>query len=99
MENEKWFGIPREEINWFPEIDYDKCVGCMACLKKCSNGVFVEENGKPKVVNPKNCVVSCTGCDKACPQKAISHPPKEYLEELSKRKDFKTICSCGGNCK
>jgi len=66
MENEKWFGIPRDEINWFPKIDYEKCAGCMACLKKCSHGVYSEENGKPKVVNPKSCVVGCTGCDEVC---------------------------------
>jgi NAD-dependent dihydropyrimidine dehydrogenase PreA subunit len=98
MKNDKWFGIPRDEIDWFPKIDYKKCIGCMACLKKCSHGVYSEENGKPKVVKPKNCVVGCTGCDEICPQKAISHPSKEYLEELVKRKDFKMGCNCGGNC-
>jgi len=98
MKNDKWFGIPRDEIDWFPKIDYKKCIGCMACLKKCSHGVYSEENGKPKVVNLKNCVVGCTGCDEICSQKAISHPPKEYLEKLTKRKDFKMGCNCGGNC-
>ena len=95
MDNEQWFGISRDEIDWFPKIDYEKCVSCMACLKKCSHGVYAEENGKPKVVNPKNCVVGCTGCDEICPQKAISHPSKKYLEGLIKRKSFKMDCSCG----
>ena len=96
MESEKWFGIDRIEVQWFPTIDYDKCIGCMACLNKCKKGVFLEEEGKPKVANPYNCVVGCTGCQKVCPNEAISHPPREYLEKLSKRKDFVVGCSCGG---
>ena len=96
MEDDKWFGISRIEIEWFPTINYDKCISCMACLNKCKKGVFVEENGKPKVTNPYNCVVGCTGCQKVCPNEAISHPPREYLEKLTKRKDFVVGCSCGG---
>ena len=99
MSEKEWFGIPREQIDWFPAIDYASCTGCMACVKKCSHGVYGESNGKPKVVAPKNCVVGCTGCELACPQKAISHPPKDYLQKLVKRKDFKTGCACGGECK
>ena len=98
MEKDKWFGISREEIDWFPTIDSAKCDGCLECVKKCSNDVFVVEDGKPKVANEKNCEVSCRGCDKVCPQGAISHPSGEYLEKLSKHKDFKWGCSCGGNC-
>jgi len=96
MEDDKWFGISRIEIEWFPTIDYNKCISCMACLNKCKKGVFVEENGKPKVTHPHNCVVGCTGCQKVCSEHAISHPSKEYLEKLSKRKDFVVRCSCGG---
>lgn len=95
-QEDTWFGIPRRDIDWFPIIDYEKCVGCMACVKKCSQEVFAEKDGWPDVVNPKNCVVGCTGCEPVCPQKAISHPPKSYLNTLSKRKDFTIGCQCGG---
>ena len=27
-----WHGISREEIEWYPTIDYDKCVGCGMCF-------------------------------------------------------------------
>ena len=91
-----WFGIPREEIDWFPMIDYKKCIGCLACVGKCTHGVFSEEGGNPEVIRPKNCVVGCTGCQNVCSQHAISHPPRDYLEKLSKRKDFTAGCSCGG---
>jgi NAD-dependent dihydropyrimidine dehydrogenase PreA subunit len=97
MAEELWFGIPREEIEWFPTINYDKCVSCMACLNKCTHGVYAEDNRRPKVVNKMGCVVGCTGCQKVCAQGAISHPSKEYLKKLSKRKDFKIGCECGGN--
>jgi NAD-dependent dihydropyrimidine dehydrogenase PreA subunit len=96
MDSEKWFGIDRQEIQWFPTIEYDKCIGCMACFNKCKRGVYAEECGKPKVVNPYNCVVGCTGCQNVCPKHAISHPPKSYLEKLSKRKDFEVGCQCKG---
>lgn len=25
---------------WYPIIDYDKCVGCMACNDMCKHGVY-----------------------------------------------------------
>lgn len=78
--SETWFGIPRESIEWFPKIDYDKCISCMACLNKCTHDVYAEVESKPKVVNKNNYVVGCTGCQ----NNAISHPPKEYLQRLSK---------------
>jgi len=46
MEIEKWFGIERKDIEWFPTINYDKCTSCRACLKKCKKGVFIEESKK-----------------------------------------------------
>ncbi|MFW5991328.1 MAG: ATP-binding protein [Candidatus Nanoarchaeia archaeon] len=94
---ENWFGIPREEIDWHPTIDYEKCSGCISCMDKCSHGVFTAYEGKPKVVEPKNCVVGCTGCQSVCPEGAITHPSKEYLKELTKRDDFEIGCNCGGN--
>jgi len=99
MSEKQWFGIPREQIDWFPTINYEKCIGCMTCVKKCTHGVYTEEKGKPKVVAPKNCVVGCTGCESVCPKGAISHQPKEYLQKLVKRKDFQAGCTCGGECK
>jgi len=93
---ETWNGIERDKIKWFPTIDYKKCASCMVCVNFCTHEVYAEKDGKPKVVNPNNCVVGCTGCDKVCPQKAISHPPKSYLDGLVK--NAKSACSCGGKC-
>ncbi len=60
--------------NWYPIIDYDKCIGCLACVKSCPHGVYEEENGKPLVVNPDACVEFCRGCQKgACENSAITY--------------------------
>jgi len=60
--------------NWYPIIDYDKCIGCLTCFNFCPNGVYiVGEDGKPKVANPDNCVELCRGCQKICPAGAIRY--------------------------
>ena len=94
----KFHGVNREQIQWNPVIDESKCIGCGMCVTTCGRGVykFDYENMKSKVANPNNCVVGCTGCDNICPQKAITHPPKSYLDNLTK--NAKSICSCGGSC-
>ena len=96
MKKETWKGIDRDKIKWFPTINYKKCIGCLACLEKCPQNVYTKKNGKPVVTNPDNCIVGCTGCDDVCPQKAISHPPKSYLDSLAKK--ISPACSCGGKC-
>ena len=59
--------------NWYPIIDYEKCIGCMECYKFCPNGVFeIGSDGKPKVAHPEKCVEFCKGCGKICEQKAIT---------------------------
>lgn len=61
---------------WFPIIDYDKCTGCLECVRFCQNDVFVVDNGKPKVAHPESCVDFCRGCQKgACEFNAIAFPP------------------------
>ncbi|MGM0366815.1 MAG: 4Fe-4S binding protein [Actinomycetota bacterium] len=32
--------IPRNEIDWFSAIDYQKCDGCGVCIEFCPNGVY-----------------------------------------------------------
>ncbi len=85
MLEENWHGIPRDKIQWFPTIDYVKCIACGKCVDYCTLGTFEfeEKNGKirPLVKNPYNCVVLCTGCDSICPQGAIKHPSKRITKE------------------
>lgn len=58
---------------WFPIVDYKKCTGCMTCVNFCPHGVFSEDGGKPRVVNPLECVEFCRGCQKICPEEAITY--------------------------
>ena len=60
---------------WYPVIDYDKCVGCMACNDMCRHGVYKPdtETGKPKVIYGTGCVHGCHGCEKKCPVGAIHY--------------------------
>ena len=39
---EKTFSdIPREEIAWFPSINYELCDYCDVCINFCPNGVYI----------------------------------------------------------
>src|SRR5512136_603683 len=80
---EQYHGIPREEIRWFPTVDYEKCSGCGICVKFCQRGVYTFDE-KPEVTNPYRCVVSCTGCKSQCKEDAISFPTLVELRESMK---------------
>ncbi len=59
--------------DWYPVIDYSKCKGCMTCFKFCPHGVYGTKDEKPVVANPGACIDMCRGCEKICPEKAITH--------------------------
>jgi ferredoxin len=80
---EKYHGIPREEIPWHPSVDEEKCTGCGACAEFCQKGVYVLKD-KVVVTNPYRCVVSCTGCQSKCPEGAISFPTFIELRGIMK---------------
>ncbi len=82
-----WWGIPREEVPWYPRVDYSKCVGCGLCFLTCSGRVVFDwdfEKNKPIVARPYNCMVGCNTCANLCPARAISFPS---LEELWRWRD------------
>jgi NAD-dependent dihydropyrimidine dehydrogenase PreA subunit len=86
---EEYHGIKRDKIPWHPSIDYEQCINCGTCVDYCKLGVYditEEENQKkPVVVNPNNCVVFCTGCKGQCPVGAISFPSKQETRDLIKK--------------
>ena len=79
--------IPREKIPWFPTVDLELCTGDQECFNFCKNDVFTwdEENARPIVKNPYNCVVGCQACINVCPVEALSFPSKDELRETMKR--------------
>ena len=60
---------------WYPIMDYDKCVGCIACNDMCKHGVYKPDTktGMPKVVYGLGCVHGCHGCERNCPMEAIHY--------------------------
>lgn len=86
MSEERYRGILRSRIPWYPVVDYNKCSSCGRCVEYCTLGVFEfkEKTGKKMacVENPYNCVVLCSGCDEICPSGAISHQSKKDTQIL-----------------
>ena len=91
----KFHGIDREKIQWNPEIDENKCIGCGMCAASCGRGVFRFDYGtrKAKVVNPTHCMVACQTCANLCPSGAISFSQEGKSREKAQKivKDFKLI--------
>jgi len=46
-------------------IDENKCVGCLACVKKCPVNAITGEVRKPQHIDPEICV-RCGSCEAAC---------------------------------
>jgi len=87
---ETYKGIPRKEIQWFPIVDYEKCVSCGKCVDYCKLGVYrldvIKKKSRHIAVNPYNCVVLCKGCQYICPSGAISHTSRNETIALIRRK-------------
>ena len=79
--------ISRDKIPWFPTVDSELCAGDQECFTFCKNDVFAwdEENARPIVKNPYNCVVGCQACIHICPVGAIAFPSKEELRATMRR--------------
>ena len=77
------FKVPREQIPWHPTVYADKCSGCRTCFEFCTHGVYEwdEENARPVVKRPHNCVVGCSSCSAQCPMEAIGFPPLSILKQ------------------
>jgi NAD-dependent dihydropyrimidine dehydrogenase PreA subunit len=88
--SEKRVSIPREEIPWFPTINYEKCTGCLTCVKidkDAGHDVYAVEGNPPRPVvkNPYSCVVGCQTCAKMCPNEAIIFPSTEELRKTLRK--------------
>jgi ferredoxin len=65
---------PNEVLAGKIEIDYEKCSGCLLCIKICPADALVMNNKKPVMVSlPKlNECMACGDCTAICPEQAIS---------------------------
>ena len=83
LSSKPWWGIPRDQVPWFPTIDYERCIGCGLCLITCGRTVYDwdTERQRPVVARPYNCMVGCDTCAKLCPRDAILFPPLGVLRK------------------
>lgn len=80
-----WFtGLPREEINWHPTIDSERCVQCGMCMN-CGKSVFEWTENGPRVARPNACVVGCSTCANLCRAQCISFPDPKELRKVYAR--------------
>jgi CDP-4-dehydro-6-deoxyglucose reductase len=86
-----WHGVPREEIDWFPTVNEDVCIGCGTCVVGCGRQVyrFDFERKKAVTADPMNCMVGCTTCLVSCPTSAISFPPIAIVQALAERPEVR----------
>ncbi|GAK56679.1 conserved protein [Candidatus Vecturithrix granuli] len=77
-------GYPRENVEWFPTVDSEKCVKCGMCMN-CGKAVYEWTDKGSVVARPYACVVGCTTCGNLCLGEAITFPERAYIRDLYKR--------------
>ena len=89
-----WYSVPRDEINWSPEIDYRKCIGCGLCVLECPTNVFRYDFKRhvAEVIKPSKCKIGCTTCANLCLTEAIKLPPLPGLYKLMKKRNIIDLC-------
>ena len=67
--------ITKNDDEWHPVINYDRCTACGKCLNFCLFGVYsVDEDQNVVVSAPSNCKDQCPACARVCPEQAIIFP-------------------------
>lgn len=89
-----WYGVPREEINWSPEIDYKKCIDCGLCVLECPTNVFRFDFKRhvAEVIKPSKYKIGCTTCANLCLTEAIKLPLLPGLYKLMKKRNIIDLC-------
>jgi len=67
-----------------PVYDIDRCIGCGACVKKCSQAAtrVLKLNDKHKIDKDTCCCVGCGECVIACPTGAWHRPNRQFYKIL-----------------
>lgn len=80
-------GSAREELPWFPTINYDLCISDLRCLLFCPHDVFEwdRKTGRPIVARPYNCAPGCDLCAQDCATDAVTLPSKREFRAALRR--------------
>lgn len=81
---ERWHGIPREEVPWYPTVDLQACIGCELCYVTCGRGVYDIKDRKAIATQPYACMVGCTTCAMVCPTDAIRFPDRDLVRRVER---------------
>ncbi len=63
--------LMKKTLNYYPEIDEDKCQHCGLCVEKCEANALFQISGKTPKLNKDLCS-SCGVCWTICPHNAIN---------------------------
>ncbi|MDR3685175.1 MAG: ferredoxin family protein [Geothrix sp.] len=81
---ERWHGIPRQEVPWYPTVDAQACIGCELCYVTCGRAVYDIRDRKAVATRPYACMVGCTTCAMVCPTDAIHFPNREVVRRVER---------------
>lgn len=81
--------------NWYPVINYEKCIECGNCVDMCPHGVYNKEKSpRPVVIYTEGCIEGCHGCGSNCPAEAIEYFGDRELSAVV----YGEGCGCGCGC-
>lgn len=83
--------LKNNNIKGKPEVDKNRCTGCMKCIRKCPTSAIsrVKQSGKDKhiksavSINLDECIF-CSVCEDVCPNKAITMSTKFEISEKNR---------------
>ncbi|MBD3229365.1 MAG: 4Fe-4S dicluster domain-containing protein [Candidatus Lokiarchaeota archaeon] len=88
----KKFGVPGvEKSNFIPNIDFDLCVKCEACIEKCPMDAIyhrwpmeADDSDEKIIINYSKCI-GCGVCSKNCPKNAIKMKKMENQSTIPEK--------------
>lgn len=80
---------PDGSFQHFVEIDHEKCIGCVLCMKECPmKAIRVLEDGKAHILGQ---CINCENCINVCPKGAIESQTSKKLGTIKGKYKIVTI--------
>lgn len=80
------------------DIDYEKCIDCLKCIKVCPSKLYFETKNESdkitaKFADPNGLCVRCGHCIAICPTEAIKYSDADQAFDIGKEKKLQKIVS------